>query len=304
MATQPKRRPAGTPVGGQFAPSSHPRPSLELDDEPSPSRLQETSRGRYLVTDTVSVRLSPGRMSMGLGGHPHLRARANLAGARAEREMVGDRDLHSELAGLDGGKVTVLTQGHSGTVEAQEGTVTVDAAGGVGLLNKGASSKGRYLFGRPGVPHVLGYRRGYGHAAELAAEYRSFEDRTPELEPASFDDIPDGSDGARSEVAAVFVFDHPGFDGDQDGRGCVFFATDRDPAEVANGYMVAPPGSGLVSEHGSFRTDQLSRWGGRVADYRPGSLSFSDAMQLGNRADPYGEADMAPTWEAIRGAAR
>jgi len=33
MTAQPNRRPAGTPVGGQFAPSAHRRPSVELDAE-------------------------------------------------------------------------------------------------------------------------------------------------------------------------------------------------------------------------------------------------------------------------------
>ena len=51
-----------------------------------------------------------------------------------------------------------------------------------------------------------------------------------------------------------------------------------------NGYFVAPPGSGLESEHGSFMTGQLSRWGGRVKGFRPGSLSFRDAMELGEKA--------------------
>ena len=72
------------------------------------------------------------------------------------------------------------------------------------------------------------------------------------------------------------------------------------PAEVVNGYFVAPPGSGLESEHGSFMTGQLSRWGGRVKGFRPGSLSFRDAMELGEKASRWSDdADMGPAWEAV-----
>ena len=74
---------------------------------------------------------------------------------------------------------------------------------------------------------------------------------------------------------------------------------DEARGEVVNGVFVAPPGSGPESEHGSFTVDQMSRWGGRVAAFRPGSLDFAGALEAANRSSAYGDADMGPTWAAI-----
>jgi hypothetical protein len=182
-------------------------------------------------------------------------------------------------------------------VTAREGTI-VTLGEGLALLNKGSTTKGIYLRGRPGVPRVLGAQAGYGRAEALAADFRKSEAAVPEIDPAHFEDIPvgDGESDPPSAVVAAFVLDHPGFDGTQDGRGCVFFATDLDPEDVVNGYFVAPPGSGLESEHGSFYTKDLVRWGGRVKGFKPGSLSFRDAMNLGDKAS---DGDMGPAWAAI-----
>ena len=65
-------------------------------------------------------------------------------------------------------------------------------------------------------------------------------------------------------------------------------ATDRDPEDVVNGYFVAPPGSHLYSESGSFTTKQLATIAGRVRDYQPGRLTFKDAMELGYRSEEDG----------------
>ena len=40
MAPNPNRRPSGTPAGGQFAPSAHPRPTISLDAEPATPPLE------------------------------------------------------------------------------------------------------------------------------------------------------------------------------------------------------------------------------------------------------------------------
>lgn len=313
-ASQPNRVAPGVPSGGRFAPQTSSEagdiglsePTDGAASVPSYPPLKETGRGRFEVTETVSERppadgRSIAMTRMHIGGQPHRRAHANLAGLQAGRAMMGDRDIQDELQGMAGQKITVLTQGPSGCVEAQEGTVIVDDQGAVGLVDKGASLKGRYIAGRAGGPHLLGFRKGYGKAEELATEYRSFEERVPALEKAHFDDIPvrDNHSEPPSAIHAAFVFDHPGFDESQDGRGCVFLATDQDPDEIVNGYMVASPRSGLTSEHGSFTTDQLSRWGGRVSGFEPGSMNFGDALELGNQSSPYGDADMEPTWDAI-----
>ncbi len=299
--TQP-RQPSGTPVGGQFAGKANPEPpdSLLEPDHPEYPPLKESGRGRFVIADTVTRQLGTDHLDNGLairrtqitpGGEPDLRARAGAA-AVAATETMPDFDAETFLRERDAKRVTILLQQrYSKFVEVREGTVVVNSDG-IGLLDKGARTKGSYIIGREACPHVLAVRDGYGHAEELAASYRIAEELLPPVIPAgTFEDIPNVShlsDEPPSDVAAVFILDHPGFDSDQDGRGCVFFATDRDPEDVVNGYFVAPPGSQLYSESGSFTTKQLTTISGRVKDYRPGALTFKDAMDLGDRAEDAG----------------
>ena len=300
MSTNQPRKPAGTPVGGQWAPMAHTEPEIVLGRQEQP-QLQQIARGCWEVTDTTREELlAPNglrRTAFYTAGQPHRRAAAGLAAKLYEQDH-GDRDIEAELRELDGEKVTVLTRDRTGGVLAREGTVLV-GIGTVALLDKGSRSKGIYLYGRSAT-YALDYRPGYGHAEELANEFRASESRVPELEPAHFEDIPvaDSDGEPPSAVAAVFVMEHPGFDSTQDGRGCLFFATDRDPEEVVNGYFVAPPGSGLESEHGSFTTEMLDKRSGRVKDFEPGSVTFAQAVKFGDMASGWYDGDMAPAWAA------
>lgn len=304
---QQPRKPAGTPAGGQFAPTTHDEADIPLLPPKGQARpfeqikpLKQIERGVWEVTNTTTEELPANgalrRTAFHFGGQPHRKAAANLASLL--HEETWGRYVETDLDALEGRQATVLLQDKTGTVTAREGTVVTTSEGTLALLNKGSTARGIYLSGRPGVPRVLGARAAYRHAEELAADFRKSEASVPEIEPAHFEDIPvcDGEGEPTSAVTAAFVLDHPGFDGTQDGRGCVFFATDRDPEDVVNGYFVAPPGSGLESEHGSIYTKDLVRWGGRVKGFKPGSLSFRDAMELGNKAS---DGDMGPTWAAI-----
>jgi hypothetical protein len=80
-------------------------------------------------------------------------------------------------------------------------------------------------------------------------------------------------------------------------------ATDRQSgppgAGIVNGYMVAPGGSGMESEHGSMYETDIAGRGGRAADYKPGSLTFRDAMRLGERASAHDDIEAA--WAAVAG---
>jgi len=306
-STQP-RQPKGRPVGGQFAAKSNPEADVTLGGAP----LKEVGRGQWEVTNTTSRELSTDGIDGGLhfrrieivpGGRADARAHAGAA-ARLMADSTGAtyEDLIASLRDQEGDHVTVLTQSpRAKSVEATEGTVTVQDGGRVGLLNKGSKTKGHYLSGMSGCPRVLAVKSGYGGQMALAEMYRSFENQVPAVDPVSenvLTDIPFGTNGARSDVAAVFLMDHPGFEDTQDGRGCVFFATDRDPEDVVNGYFVAPAGSGLFSESGSFTTRQLQQWTGRVRDYRPDALDFKVAMKLADWAETQGS--MLSVYEAIR----
>lgn len=300
MSTIQPRRPAGIPVGGQFANKTRPEPgfSLPADEGAAPVGLSEVARGRFRLVGPDSSGDMPS------GGLPHERSKIGLVGLGMQRSVTGGADGSDELAErvalLDGEKATVLVEHRNGVVEAVEGTVGVARSGSVWLRHKGAQTNADLLYPtRPGSPEVLDVEAGYGHAGTLAQRFAERLGRAPRLAPASFEGIP-ADDGGEppSEVAAVFVFDHPGFDGDQDGRGCVFFATDRDPDnEIVNGYLVAPAGSGIESEHGSMREWTLRRHGGRVVSYRPGALSFSDAIALGNAASD--DDDIESAWARL-----
>ena len=305
MSTNQPRKPAGIPTGGQWAPTAHDEADISLGPPPGQVQpLEQIERGVWKVTDTTTEKLPADgafrRTVIHMGGQPHRKAAAKLASLL--HEETWGRYVETDLAALEGRKATVLLQDAKGNVTAREGSVVAPSEGTLALFNKGSTTKGIYLRGRPDVPRVLGAQAGYGRAEALAADFRKSEAAVPEIEPAHFEDIPvcDGESEPPSAVVAAFVLDHPGFDGAQDGRGCVFFATDRDPEEVVNGYFVAPPGSGLESEHGSFYTENLAQWGGRVKGFQPGSLTFRDAMELGDKAPRWSDdADMGPAWAAI-----
>jgi len=107
------------------------------------------------------------------------------------------------------------------------------------------------------------------------------------------------------------LFDHPGFQPGQDGRGSVFFVTDFMPGDggnhdggagIVNGYGIYPAGSGLCSEHGSMYASQLKRWGGRVDGYQAGSHTFRDVMDFDTVADR--DNDIEAVWASVARASR
>ncbi len=292
------RRPAGTPTGGQFAPEAHAEPEVTLAPPPP---LHERERGVFEVVNTTVEHLEDetdggitiSRAAIYPGGISHLRAETGLVSLAVERASGGQEAIEDTLRFIaahrfgdaNGDKVTVLVRSGVGSVDAIEGRLTM-SNDRIAIMQKGSSTKGFYL--DRGLT-VLAIRRGYGHAPEMAAWYRNGAADLPHLEPATFDDIPDVSgvdDEPPSEIAAAFVLAHPGFDESSDGRGVVFFATDRDAENgIVNGYMACPSGSGLFSEHGSMYERDIKAWGGRVSTYQAGSLTFSDAIRLAEEAE-------------------
>jgi len=318
MNVQPRVQ-AGKPGGGQFGSSGHAEGEIELGNEQSdavpPERgpLHETSRGMFEVVNATS-RVEPSadpavtRTSIHPGGIPEVRAATGIAALRMERaEQEDHTEAALRLQADKGSKATVLITTRSGDVDAIEGTLR-NLPDGMVLMKKGSSTRG-YVLGRNG-PTVLAVKPGYGGAPDLAARFDEHANAGPVLEPATFDDLPVDAGGPDrpNQIAAVYVYDHPGFGGGEDGRGTLFFATDRDPdagpegTGIVNGYTVVQPGSGLTSEHGSMYETDLRRWGGRVAGYRPGSHTFTDAMDFGDRASVYGDGDIEACWDAVKAA--
>lgn len=300
---------------GQFAIDAREQTASIKSEHPP---LKKISNGVFEVVDTLSERVDRGddrfvTTRIHMGGKPDAKAQAHMVGLRMERDGQPDA-LRNKLDYLAGGgsKATVLLQGPLGSVTTREGTLVVTPDGCVALLNKGSSNgKGIYLIGNGAQQTLLGISEGYGGAPALANRYHSFADELPALAPATFDGIPEADERAEppSEIAAVFVFDHPGFDGTQDGRGSMFFVTDFMPGDgsdqpygagIVNGYGVYSGDSGLESEHGSMYARDLKKWGGRVKDFQPGELTFGDAMFLGQLAYQHNdiEAGYASVQEA------
>lgn len=303
-----KRDPKGIPTGGEFATGSKSESDVELDARP-PLVESTIQRGEFAVFNTpikdASGRNNPAfkRQIIQPGGFPERKARGGLIATRIEADEPQTDETAYALA-LQKSKATVLYQSRDGSMGIKEGTLVYNE--GIKMIHKGSSSgKGIHL---DGSTRIVAVRKGYGKAPELAEVYHTASESLPDVEEATFDDIPEveGYGEPPSEVAAVYALTSPVFDSSQDGRGAMFFATDIQRGEgIVNGYTVFPPGSGLISEHGSRYVDELKRQGGRVAGYRPGALTFSDAMRLGGQASSYSEeGDMRPTWDAVADASR
>jgi hypothetical protein len=277
--------------------------------------LTETSRGVFEVVNATSrtaprsaddpVTLTTFRM----GGFPDVRAASKTAALRMERsEQAATAGKLEVLADADA-KATVLVQTHNGDIDAREGTLNVDGDGRIALMNKGSSTKGIYLVAEGVKLRVIGVEPGYGKAPRLANAFNRHAGQVPELEPARFDDIPvcDQMEEPPSEIAAVFMYDHPGFGSGEDGRGSVFFVTDFMPGDspgegIVNGYGVYSGESGLTSEHGSMYEKDMRVMGGRVKGYRAGSHTFADAIAFGNAAEY--DNDIEACWESVAAASR
>lgn len=325
--TSQQRQPAGVPVGGQFAPSTHAEAGVAL----APDGPVEIRRGVWEVacasSRTSAVADGLEQVEVRPDGIAEIRAQSGMVSLRVERAEQSDATLSKliKLAGEEK-KATVLVARPNGDVQAVEGQLHLHQSGhGVALLSKGQSSKGEWLTRSPQMDSdpgskVLAVRPGYGHAAELAAVWADHAAKCPELTEATFEGIPqyEGRGEPPRDIAAVYVIEHPGFDGSQDGRGTVLFVTDRqadgpnDPYSLVNGYMVFPPGSGMDSESGSMYERDVARFGGRVTAFEPGSLTFSDAMDFANRASSYHRpgpegdwqsdgGDIEAVWEALAG---
>lgn len=316
------RNPAGSPAGGKFTESQNagPDPDVTLHDTALPDTSpvpgvpdvtvgRKISNGVHSVIDTVRETdpERPNRVTFRAFRFPPGRAWSNMATRRLEYAVQPDVTAAKvDALARKRARATVLTRDRAGSVFTREGTLFKEGER-VGMLNKGSTTKGVWL--DTPAETVVHVAEGYGKADTLVNGLRWYTDDVPLLAGATFDDVPvwDGTGDPPSAIAAVYVMDHPGFDEGQDGRGSVFFATDFQPGDgstgrggagLVNGYFVAPSGSGLVSEGGSFYVEDVKKWGGRVAHYPPGTHTFADAVAFGNAAD--NDDDVAKCWSSLR----
>ena len=265
------------------------------------SQPRKIGAGRWRVDTQQDTWNDPvnglSRTRFSLGGADSGPASNRLKTAAAM--MCDDGEMLATLRGLPAGTaVSILfTQANGrGDVEIVQGRID-NFDGEPGITFKQGGGKGFVLNGKM---QVLSFRHGQhdNDAVNLMDQWRHTVARTPDLEPARFDDLPvwDGNGEPPRRIGAAYVLDGPDFGGG-DVRGSVFFATDvqhddEGRPEIVNGYHWFPDRSGLTSEHGSLYADDLRRRSGMVRGrngWSPdlGALTFRDVMDTSD--DTLGE---------------
>lgn len=256
-----------------------------------------STRGQYTLE---SVQTHPpidfGKpILISIGGDAHVNTRVGAAARLFSSEESGAaREEYEALitAGKNSmQKLTVMSVSDRGIPYIHEGTGAELADGRRRLLCKGSRTKAYDFTERK----LLGVVKNYGGQDALAARFQEAVEQVPVTEPVTFDGIPeyDGS-GEQNSVAAVYLMDGPDF-GNGSEPGCMFFATDIQTSDnIVNGYFWAPSDAGLLtSESGSFYLHDFKRKAGRIRDYEPGSMSFTDAAKL--------DSDRATGYKAVVG---
>ena len=202
-------------------------------------------------------------------GFADLRVRHLAAGAVLGEQTAGTLDLEHVLVTRceDSERMSVLVQDRTGTVRVIEGTGV--PAGpevrGLVLLARGTRST---LYRLDKAGEVLAVRQGFGGAEQLSAEFQAALGLVPMVRPATVDGITVMQGSHPPDLGATFLLHGPGVDFTTIAAGCLFFATDLEmPAGVVWGFLWAPSNSGLTSEFGSLRAEDLSHNAGRIDDY-------------------------------------
>lgn len=263
-----------------------------LAGEPRPMR--ELSKGSWQVDSDQEppqeeASGTPGVQVVRFGITPDPHRSARLAAAVDTWDRPADVQDRLDVGAANNDKVTLLLRRENrfggGSVTVDEVKLAHGSAGQLAYLPKGKRSNGYVLR----ADNVLEVRDGWGQSRQMADAWHAHAYEVPpvaELTQADLDALPGyGPNGAPSKIGLTVLGTHPGF-GDGRAAGCVWFLTDYDAEDdIANGYMWAPPESGLTSEHGSIHGEQLRRWGGRTNT--PDGFEFADCMDLrdASRAD-------------------
>jgi hypothetical protein len=197
---------------------------------------------------------------------------------------------HELVARCEGAeRVSVLVQDLTGTVRVIEGTAVpaMPEVEGIAVLAKGTRST-LYRVDKAGT--LLGIVAGFGGAQELADRFHDALSVVPLVQPSTFEGIDIGTIDAASTVAATFLAQGPAADFTTIAAGCLFFATEIEPAGgTVWGYFWAPTDSGLASEFGSMTTTDLRENAARIVEAaKPLSLSNLTNGSLGaTRTEAY-----------------
>lgn len=200
------------------------------------------------------------------------KAAAALFPAREDRALLESGASNSQ-------PVSMLVCEGDGSVLVYQGKLAWWGGDRLVLLKRGSLHKG-YSLDEHGGLAVLAWEFGDEQHDKLAALWADHMAEVPELEPISYARIPEYQPLRDDpKVHAVFLMDHPGFEGGWGATaGCLFFCWDvQKEDEIANGWLWSDESSLLVNEHGSQYYRDLEQFAGRVKGYRPGR---SDQIDL------------------------
>lgn len=280
-----KKHTGQTGNGGEFGNHTRDEATVVLSDIAADQvfTARDTGKSGYLQVTNDQIDPPPitgdgfTRHTIHIGGiaHTNVRAKAILSLYRDSEKATAARAEAESLAAA-GEKMTALCITPRGAVSVREGTGMI-YHGNPMLKAKGSRTTGYYL----DDINVVGVAKGYGKSELLIAEYQTIANGVPVVDKPSYEDIPDWSDNEAeppNDIAAAFLIDGPDF-GEGSAPGCLFLATDIQAEDkIVNGYFWAPDDSGVFSEHGSMYYEDLDRRGGRIRDYKPGALTFSEVM--------------------------
>jgi len=209
-----------------------------------------------------------------VGGDAHVRAILDAVvhsyNFLAERERPSEEDLQL----LVGSKVTLVQAGSNmfggGLLNAQEGKL-FESTGGLGILPKGARSKGF----RVTPSKVLDVFPGYAtaDAVEMVSKVRAHFPKLTPLTQERFRELP-----FESETLSLCMFGTYRMP-DTDCPGSIYLASNyMAEDDILEGVVLLRPGHGF-SEHGSVWGQQILRFSmGEVVGFEP--ISFAEGIHL------------------------
>lgn len=274
------RREAARTSGGEFGSQSRSVPDGLSDTFLAPIDTSPAS-----ATDFRSVKdIVPG------SGSPAQRVR-NRTAADLYLSIEGEDTVAAKMRAVanTGRETTVLVAHPNGNIYTVHGSAYTHEDGSVSFETMAGSQLAPNAM-------ILDVERGDAVQAFNTTFKRRMAQFTPELADvdSTLGDVPefDQDSDPRDEIAAVYMVEVNVGDAEST-PGCLLFVTDKQTNEdnpdhtIVNGWLHVPGGSGLTSESGSMYLRELQARGGQVVDYRPGSLTFADAMDMPSDDEAY-----------------